>query len=134
MKRLALVVAALALGMLPVVAHAHPQHALGTAGGVAAGMLHPLLGLDHLLAMLTVGLIAARLGGPAVWALPTGFVGAMLVGGFCGMAHGRALGIETGTAASVVVLGSVLGLLLLMQALAWVFGYRKLFTDDAERA
>ncbi len=46
-----------------------------TGGGIAAGLTHPLLGVDHLLAMLTVGLLSAQLGGRAIWGLPGAFFG-----------------------------------------------------------
>ena len=52
-------------------AWAHPQHLHGPGmeHGLAAGFLHPLLGLDHLLAMFAVGLLAAQVGGRAIWLL-----------------------------------------------------------------
>lgn len=76
-----------ALG-LPAVASAH---GFAGDGGPAAGMLHPLTGVDHLLAMLTVGVLSAQLGGRAIWVVPTGFVACMVVGGLLG-AGGIALG------------------------------------------
>lgn len=80
---------------------AHPGH----AEGIAAGMLHPLLGLDHLLAMAAVGIWAAQLGGRARWALPASFVTLMALAGAAGMA-GRALPmVESGIATSVLLLG-----------------------------
>ncbi|MDP1929206.1 MAG: HupE/UreJ family protein [Thiobacillus sp.] len=73
--------------------------------GFTSGLSHPLLGLDHLLAMIAIGLWAAQQGGRALWAVPLAFVGAMGVGG--GLAWvGLALPqLETGIAASVLVLG-----------------------------
>ena len=65
----------LALAAAPALAH----HDHGTAS-LASGLAHPLGGLDHLLAMLAVGLFAARQRGGARWMLPAGFVLAMLGG------------------------------------------------------
>ena len=47
---------------------AHVEH--GEAGGLLTGLLHPLSGLDHVLAMVAVGLWGAQLGAPAIWVLP----------------------------------------------------------------
>ena len=58
----------LALSAFSGAAEAHTGH--GATMGFAAGFLHPLSGLDHLLAMVTVGLLAARMGGKALWAVP----------------------------------------------------------------
>ncbi|MDE3122073.1 MAG: HupE/UreJ family protein, partial [Paracoccaceae bacterium] len=78
-KRFALSV--LALASLTTAAAAHPGH----GAGLAAGFLHPLSGLDHLAAMVAVGLLAARLGGRALWAVPASFVTMMAAGGVAGM-------------------------------------------------
>jgi len=97
---------AVALGALLAAAPAE-AHLLGAQGaGFAAGFGHPLLGLDHLIAMFAVGLWAAQQGGRAQWLVPAGFVLAMIAGGALGMAGlGAALPIETGIAASVLLLG-----------------------------
>jgi urease accessory protein len=63
---------------------AHPFHA--AAVGAAAGFAHPFTGLDHLLAMIAVGLWAAQLGGRARWIVPGAFLAAMLAGGLLGFA------------------------------------------------
>ena len=83
---------------------AHPQHG-GVGSGLLAGFAHPMLGWDHLLAMFAVGLIAAQWGGRAVWALPSSFLAAMLVGGGWGMQGASLPGVELGIAASVLLLG-----------------------------
>ena len=76
-----------------------------TATGFASGLAHPLLGLDHLLAMIAVGLWAAQQGGRALWAVPAAFVGAMLMGGgLAGLGWGLPH-VETAIALSVLVLG-----------------------------
>jgi urease accessory protein len=89
-------------------AHPHHVHAPGTETGLAAGFFHPLLGLDHLLAMFAVGLLAAQLGGRALWALPAAFLGLMVAGGAAGMLGMGLPGIEIVIACSVFVLGIAL--------------------------
>ena len=78
-----------------------------TAGhtGFSEGLLHPVLGLDHLLAMLSVGILGARAGGRASWTVPASFVGVMLFGGLLGMSGARLPAVEDGIAVSVVALG-----------------------------
>ena len=80
----------------------------GTGGGAMSGFLHPLLGLDHLLAMVTVGLLSAQMGGRAIWTVPTVFVLMMIVGGTLGILEVELPLVELGIAASVVVLGVAL--------------------------
>ncbi|MFD2192364.1 HupE/UreJ family protein [Pistricoccus aurantiacus] len=89
--------------LLPALAWAHvgPGH----PGGLAQGLLHPLLGIDHLVAMVAVGLWAAQCGGRALWALPLSFMAVMLLGGLIGMAGIAMPFIEPGIVASVLVLG-----------------------------
>lgn len=86
-------------------------HTLGTQGaGFSAGLGHPVGGLDHLLAMVTVGLWAAQRGGRATWAVPAAFMAAMVAGGALGMAGIGLPGVELGILASVMVLGSLVAL------------------------
>ncbi len=101
MKRLLSVAALVALGVSP--AFAHPGHL--EASSFAAGIAHPLGGIDHIAVMVAVGLWAALKGGRALWAWPAAFVGVMLVGGALGMAHVALPLVEPGILASVVVLG-----------------------------
>lgn len=92
----------LALLLLPSVAFAHPG---GDAGGFVHGLLHPFGGLDHVGAMLAVGLWAAQTGGRSVWAVPLAFVGVMALGSALG-ALGVALPFaEQGVVISVLLLG-----------------------------
>lgn len=77
----------------------------GAGGGFLAGVAHPLLGWDHVAAMVAVGLWAAVLGRPATWLLPAAFPLAMLVGGGLGMAGVGLPAVEAGIAASALVLG-----------------------------
>ncbi|MEH6687182.1 MAG: HupE/UreJ family protein [Halopseudomonas sabulinigri] len=93
------------LVLVPSLAQAHPGH---DTSGLVSGLSHPLLGLDHLLAMVAVGLCAAKLGGVARWLLPLLFVGVMLAGGGLAMAGVHLPGVELGIVASVIVLGMLL--------------------------
>ena len=70
-----------------------------------AGITHPVLGLDHLLAMVCVGIVSAQIGGRAVWTVPTTFVGVMALGGLFGILGTGFLAVELGIAVSVIVLG-----------------------------
>jgi urease accessory protein len=90
-------------GLMPALAEAHPFH--GAANGFAGGLGHPLSGLDHILAMVAVGLWAAQLGGRSRWMVPATFVSLMVVGGALGMAGVHIPAVESGIAASVLVLG-----------------------------
>jgi urease accessory protein len=96
----------LMLGATP--AFAHPGH--GAAVSFAAGVAHPLSGLDHIAVMVAVGLWAALKGGRALWVWPAAFVGVMLAGGALGMAHVALPFVEPGILASVVVLGLMVAL------------------------
>ncbi|AJQ96674.1 HupE/UreJ family protein [Gynuella sunshinyii] len=88
---------------LPVFASAHTG--VSTANGLSHGFGHPLGGLDHLLAMLAVGLWAAQMGGRAIWAVPCSFVGVMIVGGVLGFTGVALPWVEQGIALSVLLLG-----------------------------
>lgn len=79
-------------------------HAYG-GGGILSGFLHPLLGLDHLLAMLAVGILSAQIGGRALWTVPATFVGVMAIGAFLGIAGVALPFVEYGITLSVLVLG-----------------------------
>lgn len=86
---------------------------VGGAAGLASGFLHPLGGLDHMLAMVGVGLLGSFLGGRALWLVPASFLAMMAVGGVLGFAgFGLApfseAGVELGIALSVVVIGGAL--------------------------
>ena len=93
----------LALLIVPVTAHAHTG--AGPLHGFLDGAQHPLSGLDHLLAMIAVGLWAAQTGGRALWAVPTSFVALMAVGGILGMTGFHPPFVETGILVSVLGLG-----------------------------
>jgi len=76
-----------------------------TVTGFASGLTHPLSGLDHLLAMIAIGLWAAQQGGRALWAVPATFVSALVLGGGLAWAGLSLPHVETGIASSVLVLG-----------------------------
>lgn len=82
---------------------AHEQS--GQAAGFLAGLLHPVSGLDHVLAMVAVGLWGAQLGAPAIWLLPVTFPLVMALGGFLGLVGVPLAGVEIGIAASAILLG-----------------------------
>lgn len=82
----------------------------GSGTGFAAGLAHPIGGLDHLLAIFAVGLWAAQTGGRALWAVPAAFMSAMVAGGGLGLAGIGLPGIEFGILASLLVLGGVVAL------------------------
>ncbi|MCB1490887.1 MAG: HupE/UreJ family protein [Rhodobiaceae bacterium] len=101
MLRLFSAAAVLAVLSTPAFAHLSP----GTHGSVAAGLTHPLTGLDHILAMVAVGLWAFMLGGRAAWAMPLAFVTAMLAGYGLALAGVGLPFVEPMVLASIVVLG-----------------------------
>ena len=78
----------------------------GEANGFLTGLLHPLSGADHVLAMIAVGLWGAQLGAPAIWVLPVAFPLVMAMGGMLGFLGVPILGVEYGIAASAIVLGA----------------------------
>lgn len=92
---------------LPVWAHGDAGDA---AGGFVAGFLHPLLGWDHVVAMVAVGLWGAFLGRPALWVLPVVFPLVMALGGMLGLLEVPLPGVNTGIALSAIVLGAVVAL------------------------
>lgn len=95
---------AAALCLLPGLALAHPGH---DESGLLAGISHPVSGIDHLLAMVAVGLWAAQHQGARRWQLPLTFLGSMLLGGLLGFAGWSLPWIESGIAASVLALGLI---------------------------
>src|SRR5262249_31423488 len=96
------------LALLPTAALAHPG--LGHAHGFLQGFAHPCGGLDHMLAMVAVGLFAWQLGGRALFLVPATFVLVMAAAAALAVAGVPVPGVEIGIAASVVVLGAVVAL------------------------
>lgn len=85
-------------------AFAHPQK--GDAVGFLTGFRHPISGLDHVLAMVAVGLWGAQLGRPAIWLLPVAFPMVMATGGMLGLMGVPLPGTEYGIALSAIMLGA----------------------------
>lgn len=89
--------------LLPKIAYAHPMGQ--SADGFKSGLLHPVFGLDHFLAMLSVGIVSAQLGRERIWTVPGMFVLSMIVGAVFGI-KGNVWGFsEAGIACSMIVLG-----------------------------
>lgn len=103
MKRAAVTTFIAFLVFAPAAALAHPGH--DGAGGLGHGFLHPVTGIDHVLAMIAVGVLAAQYGGRALWLVPLSFVVAMAIAGVIGMAGIVVPVVEVGIGVSVVVLG-----------------------------
>jgi urease accessory protein len=97
--------AGLALALMLVAAQAGAHTGEGINTGFASGFWHPILGWDHVVAMVAVGLWGAFLGAPAIWILPVVFPLVMALGGALGVLGVPIPMIETGIALSGVVLG-----------------------------
>jgi urease accessory protein len=95
--------ALLLLALSPSLAHAHTG--VGSTSGIWSGLAHPATGIDHILAMVAVGLWAAQRGGRAIWLVPLAFITVMAVGGVLGMMAISIPFVEQGIVASVLVLG-----------------------------
>jgi urease accessory protein len=101
-RQILLASSAFILAMLPTVVNAH----VGTHSfGFVDGLKHPLGGLDHILAMVAVGLWAVQLSGKAIWGLPVTFLGVMVLGGVVGMNTIPLPFVEQGIIASDLILG-----------------------------
>jgi urease accessory protein len=106
MLRLYYLVLASFLMLTPALAHT----GIGDTTGLARGFSHPVGGVDHVLAMVAIGLLAALMGGRALWLVPISFVGMMALGGAVGMAGIGIPFVEIGIGLSVVVLGAAVAL------------------------
>jgi len=98
------------LTLLVIVPVAAAHEGGGIAGGFYSGFVHPMLGWDHVAAMVAVGLWGAFLGNPAIWVLPIVFPMVMAVGGALGVAGVPLPAVETGIATSAVILGLMVAL------------------------
>ena len=94
-----------ALMLLTSVAPAAAHVQQGQAQGLITGLGHPVSGLDHVLAMIAVGIWGAQLGTPALWLLPVTFPMVMAIGGFLGLVGIGIPGVEIGIALSALLLG-----------------------------
>jgi urease accessory protein len=99
--------AAFALGLTAVATAAEAHIIDATGAGLGAGFTHPFGGLDHLLAMLAVGLWAGQMGGRALWLVPLSFVGAMTAGAAVSFAGLQLPAVERGIAGSVLLFGAL---------------------------
>lgn len=108
MKKTPAVTALAMLAATPAAAHLPP----GEYGSFLAGVTHPLFGLDHVLAMIALGLWAAQIGGRALWQVPTAFVVAMLAGFGLALAGLPLPFVEPAILASIIVLGLVVAMAL----------------------
>jgi urease accessory protein len=102
MARIALPIAALFM-VIATVAQAHTG--VGDTNGFVHGFAHPVSGIDHVLAMVAVGLFAAQLSGRALWLVPLAFVSMMALGGAFGIAGINPPFVEIGIGLSIVILG-----------------------------
>lgn len=98
---------AILMGLIPSVVHAHDGSQV-PFGGFLSGLVHPVLGYDHLLAMLSVGILSAQIGGRAIWTVPATFVCIMAIGGALGLFDIGLTSTELGIAASLVLLGAII--------------------------
>ncbi len=94
---------------LPTLAFGHEGSSL-PYGSFLGGLIHPVLGLDHFLAMVSVGIVSAQIGGRAIWTVPATFVGVMSIGGLLGTWDLGLSAIEVGIALSVLGLGAAIAI------------------------
>lgn len=123
MKRAIIILAAVSV-LTPVAALAHTG--AGDTHGVVHGFMHPVTGLDHVLAMVAVGILAALLGGRTIWLVPASFVALAAVGGLLGVQGVLVPFVEFGISASVVLLGLAIALQARLP-LGWTVGLVGLF-------
>lgn len=119
---------------LPTLVYAHTGADHGT--GLLHGIGHPLGGLDHILAMVAVGIWAAQISGRAVWAVPATFVTVMVIGGAIGITGTAIPFVEHGIVISVLILGVLIAaaLRLPLSASAAIVGLFALFHGHAHGA
>lgn len=101
-----------AMLLLALASPAFAHEGEGAIGGLTSGFLHPLLGFDHLVAMVGVGLWGAFLGTPAIWLLPIVFPLVMALGGALGIAGLPMPAVEIGIAFSAIAIGVCVALAL----------------------
>lgn len=133
MRRLSLL-SVIAILAATSVAQAHVG--VGDVNGFHHGFMHPMSGIDHILAMVAVGLFAAHLGGRALWLVPAAFVAMMALGGALGIAGIPLPYVEIGIGLSVVVLGIAVasGLNLPTAAAMSLVGFFAIFHGHAHGA
>ena len=129
LKRSLIAFAATLMATLPAFAHVDPL----AHGSLAAGFTHPLFGLDHVLAMVAVGLWAALQGGRATWIVPSAFVGTMALGFVASIAGMQLPFVEPVILASVIFIGIAVALALAVPttAVAALVGFFAVFHGHA---
>lgn len=133
---LILLAAAISVASFPAMAH---ENEVILYGPFLGGFTHPVLGLDHFLAMVSVGIVSAIIGGRAIWTVPSTFVVFMAVGalaGWLGVAIPMEF-VETGIAVSVILLGAIIAIYRAIPALYVAipiafFGFLHGFAHGAE--
>ena len=125
-----------ALGVLGVTHPALAHEQAGMGRGLVSGLLHPLSGMDHLIAMVAVGIWGAQLGAPAIWVLPITFPLVMAFGGVLGVLHITLPMPEAVIALSALVLGAAVAMRLRLPfaAAAAVVGVFAIFHGHAHGA
>lgn len=125
------VLAVMFFGLLTEAAMAHGAH--GAPSGFVSGLLHPITGWDHVIAMVAVGLWGAFLGRPAIWVLPLAFPVVMAFGGVRGVLGVPLPQVDTGIALSAVVLGLLVAMAVRMPILwaGFVVGIFAIFHGHA---
>ncbi|WP_438752650.1 HupE/UreJ family protein [Pararhizobium sp. O133] len=113
-RRILLAAVAFVTSTAPAFAHLDPvEH-----GSLLAGISHPLSGLDHILVMIAVGLWAAQIGGRALWAVPSAFVGSMALGFGLAMTGLPLPFVEPAILASIVALGLLVAMAVRLETTA----------------
>lgn len=106
MKKQLIVLLSVCWLLLPKLALAHDgPHTPSSIDGFLYGFFHPILGFDHLLAMICVGVLSAQLGGRAIWQVPAAFVATLALGSFLSLLAIPLPGVELAIAFSVLALG-----------------------------
>jgi urease accessory protein len=133
-RRLPFLTMLIAVAFLAQPGFAHEQ--VGVSGGLASGLLHPLSGMDHLIAMVAVGIWGAQLGAPAIWLLPITFPLVMAFGGVLGVLRIPLPMPEAAIALSALVLGMAVAIRLRVPfaAAAVVVGIFAIFHGHAHGA
>jgi urease accessory protein len=104
-RALSAAIVTVAVTPLPLAAHEG-----GSAAGLLNGLLHPVTGADHVLAMVAVGIWGAQLGAPAIWVLPVTFPMVMALGGMAGLLGASLPAVEIGIGVSALLLGAMVAL------------------------
>jgi urease accessory protein len=109
-QRFITIAATASMGLLLAAAPASAHVGVGPVDTFAHGFLHPVFGIDHVLAMVAVGLFAVNLGGAALWLVPSAFIGTMIFGGVLGYYGWPLPLVEEGIGASVIVMSLAVAL------------------------